>query len=118
MSVSTDGTIIRENNIKIYVRPFFARLKKHFCDSCGSSLEIIWITQQIYRNSPEAEGKKLAFGPSWLFKKPIKYSFTIFKCTKCDKKISINDQYFIEHPEKHRPLNMYDDYHQYCKTQN
>ena len=114
MSMSIDGTIIRENNVKKMVRPFYAKFKKHYCISCGSSLKMVWISQSIYRNSSEAVGKRLVFGPSWLFKKPIMYSFAIFECQKCGQKISINDQYYSDYPNKHRPINEYDDYHQYC----
>jgi len=112
MPMSMDG-VIRENNVKVLVHPFFAKFKKHYCINCGKLLKISWITQFIHRDSPEAVGKDLAFGPTWLFRKPIKYTFAVFECTSCRYILSINDQYIIEHPYAKAPL--YDDYHQYQK---
>lgn len=114
MSISIDG-VIRENNIKKIVHPVFAKFKKHYCKACSNPLRIVWISQTIYRGSPEAEGKDLVFGPAWLFKKPIKYTFAIFECISCGEKISISDQYIFEKPNAKPPK--YDDYHQYLKTQ-
>ena len=87
MSMSIDS-VIRENKFKV-VHPFFAKFKKHYCNKCGKRLKISWITQVIHRNSPEAYGKDLAFGPAWLFKKPIKYTFAVFECMSCGNKLSI-----------------------------
>ena len=115
MPMSIDG-VIRENKVKVMVHPFFVKFKKHYCNMCGERLKISWITQIIHRNSPEAEGKDLAFGPEQLFKKPIKYTFAIFECPYCEHKLSIYDQYVIEKPYATRPT--YDDYHQYLKAQN
>ena len=112
MSVSFD-VVTNYSNIKRMAHPLFVKIKKHYCSKCGKSLEIAWINQIIYRNSPEAEGKNLPFV---LTKKPIKYVFAVFECRSCGDKISINDQYNIEKP--HMAIQPpYDDYHQYLKTQ-
>lgn len=115
MSLSFDG-VIREDHVKVIVHVIFAKFKKHTCGRCGGFYKIAWIKQLIHRNSPEAEGKNLVFGPAWLFKKPIHYSFAIFECPSCGHRISIPDQYCIEKPLAIPPR--YDDYHQYLKTQN
>jgi len=115
MPMSIDG-VIRENNVKSMILPFFAKFKKHYCSHCGSKYHITWITQLIQRDSPEAEGKDLAFGPAWLFKKPIKYSFAIFECPSCGKRISIKDQYIIENPGAW--VRSRDDYQQYLLFHN
>lgn len=115
MSTSIDG-VIRENNVKRMILPFFAKFRKHFCSECGNQYRITWITQLIQRGSPEAEGKNLAFGPAWLFKKPIKYSFAIFECSTCGKKISIKQQYLVEKPGAY--VRFTDDYEQYLLLYN
>lgn len=122
MPLSMDTVVIREDDLKIMTRPFFVKFKKHYCTKCGSNLKIAWITQLIERDSCEALGKNLAFGPKWLFKKPIKYTFAIFECTNCHNRISIGDQYFFQNPhKKERHLKKYpnyylsDDYHNYLK---
>lgn len=122
MSLSIDG-VIREDNIKKMERPIFVKFKKHYCNQCGNHLKIIWITQMIDRDSPEAEGKNLAFGPKIFFKKPIKYTFAIFECVSCKQRLSIDDQFYHEKPnklqkyeKKHGDYKLKDDYHIYLKS--
>lgn len=122
MSLSIDG-VIREDNVKKLKHPIFARFKKHYCNQCEARLKIVWITQMIHRDSPEAKEKNLAFGPKILFKKPIKYTFAIFECTSCKHRLSIDDQFYFEKPKKlakyerkYGDYKLNDDYHQYVKS--
>ena len=122
MSLSIDG-VIREDNVKKLGRPIFAKFKKHYCNQCGNRLKIVWITQMIHRDSPEADGKNLAFGPKIFFNQPIKYTFAIFECTFCKHRLSIDDQFYFEKPEelekyekKYGDYKLKDDYHSYIKS--
>ena len=102
----------REYKVKVLIKPFFAMFKKHYCFHCGELLHITQITHSIFRNLPESLGKGLYFGIS---NKPIQYTFTVFECSKCKRKLSISDQYYLENPNKKNRLK-YDDYHQYLET--
>ena len=79
-------------------KPFFAKFKKHYCNNCNELLKIVWITHfGIRKGSIEDFGKRIRYD---IFNHPIDYKFAIFECPKCKKKLSINDQYFIEKPDK------------------
>jgi len=97
----------KEKNL---TRAIFAKFKKHKCFLCISELKLFKITQYgIVKDSLEAQGKFLRYD---IFKHPIDYTFYVFKCSKCNNIISINDQYFFENPNKEKKYE-YDDYHQY-----
>lgn len=109
----------REYKACYLVKPYFAKFKKHKCTNCGGELKLFKITQMISPETPEAVGKPLYFG---LSKKPISYSFFAFECCKCENKLSIYDQFFIENPNKLEKYNrkygdykLKDDYHSYLR---
>ena len=102
------------------IRPIYAKFKKHYCSKCNGKLELVYVTHYaIKKGSPEEYGKYIRYD---FFNTPVDHTFRIFECKKCGYKLSIDDQYFIENPNKLKKYNnkygdyrLKDDYHNYLK---
>ena len=110
----------RVGKVKQMIHTPFVLSKKHYCPICGEKLNIEWITQQIYEDTPEAKDKNLLFGFNH---NPVEYAFAVFSCEKCGNKLSINDQFYRDNPKKlHKYQQKYgdyklkDDYYTYLKN--
>ena len=110
----------RVEKMKVMDRAPFAIFKKHECRNCNKRLHIDWISQIIFEGTSEAEGKNLLFGFRGA---PVQYTFAIFACDYCGQKVSINDQFYFEYPNKlkrftlkYGDYRLKDDFYSYLKS--
>lgn len=78
-------------------RPFFMSFKKHYCPVCGEALQKIKVSKIV--NSKSEEAKNFDFSSSCgdgFMAGDVKFIWTEFNCSKCNRNYSINEIHKIE----------------------
>ncbi|MHB8961882.1 MAG: hypothetical protein ACYC5K_01880 [Saccharofermentanales bacterium] len=73
--------------------------RDHFCNKCGSKLEVVRIKKVVNSESDDAKDYDFSLTDTFLLGN-VKFVSKAFKCIKCDYTVSIKEQKAIEKANK------------------
>ena len=86
---------------RIWSRPLFMKWGKHFCPVCGETLQKVKISKIVNSKSEEAKNYDFSSpsGEGFMIGN-VKFIWTEFFCSKCDKNFSVDSIYQAEKQDK------------------
>lgn len=81
---------------RYWKKPFWSRLKKHFCQNCGKRLILQKEIKIIKKGSSEAENYSMTDMEGNPLMGDLKIIKNIFKCNNCSRTYEIMEQFNYE----------------------
>lgn len=80
---------------RIFKKPFYTTLKKHFCPECHNRVDKIKCSRIVDSAASDARNFDFETIDGYMIGK-VKFIWTEFKCPKCNKQMSIDEMIKFE----------------------